>query len=110
MPDFAGQSERERQELIDALAEGVESIKGWTDRIGNIWALTLMAENVSRLDDLDRRDGFLPIQVRPPLMINCREANLVLKAVKHTVVEGTAAGTDTVSLLKKLRYYLHLSE
>jgi hypothetical protein len=100
-------SECERLELIDAIAERISFVRESTDRIGNVWALKIIAENVARLDQLDRQDGFLPPQVRPPLMIHCREADLALNALReYTGLKGCDAGTDTAAFMRKLKGYL----
>jgi|GEM_PF-6444303 hypothetical protein len=104
MLTLVDRDERERCELIDAIADRIASIKYSTDRIGNMWALKIIAESVARLDELDRQEGFLPPQVRPPLMIRWCEADLVLSALReYTWTKGGGAGTDTVSLMKRLR-------
>lgn len=100
--------EQERCEKIDAIVDGITSIKKSKDRIGNIWALKLIAENVARLDEIDRIDGFLPLEVRPPLMIRCGEADLILnKLKKSTGLKDSDINTSTLSLMKKLKGYLN---
>jgi hypothetical protein len=102
-------TERERRELIEAMAEGITFVKDSTDRIANIWALRKIAEGVARLDELDQLEGFLPPQVRPPLMIRHVEADLALQALKGSK-GGKSLGVskDRVLLVKKLNAYVNL--
>jgi hypothetical protein len=107
MLNFEGRTERERRELIEAMAEGIALVKDSTDRIGNIWALKKIAENVARLDELDQLEGFLPPQVRPPVMMRWCEADLALQALReYARPKGCDVSTDAASLMKKLMTYL----
>lgn len=107
MLNFEGRVERERRELIEAMAEGIESVKDSTDRIRNIWTLRKIAESVGRLDELDQLEGFLPPQVRPPLMIRHGEAELVLQALRgYTGLKRPGPGKDSALLVEKLSAYL----
>jgi hypothetical protein len=99
--------ERERCELIEAIADGVASVKGSADRVGNLWTLKLMAENIARLDELDRKEGFLPVEIRPPLMMSWDEAVLAVRALRADVRDKDGESrTKAVSLVKKLNGYL----
>jgi len=107
MLNFEGRTDRERRELIEAMAEGIALVKDSTDRIGNIWALKRIAENVARLDELDQLEGFLPPQVRPPVMMRRCEADVALQALReYARSQGCEVSTDAASLMKKLMAYL----
>ena len=104
---LADRVECEREELIEAIAEGVTSIKESVNRVTNIWTLKVMAENIARLDEIDRVEGFLPLEVRPPLMMRCDEAALVVRALVADVpAQSCEASAKVVSLVQKLNGYL----
>jgi len=100
-------AEQRRMDIVADLEHHVSVIKErGDDRVRCLWALKMIAENVARLDEADREEGFQPMQVRPALMLNANEAALVL----HTLREypnrnGKELSNITVALFDKLNFY-----
>lgn len=72
--------DRRWQELLDEIDFQLATLKNSDDRIRQVWALRIIAESLTSLDLLDRQQGFLPLQLRLPLMLRPREAAAILKA------------------------------
>lgn len=100
-------SDRIRNEFIDEMADRIAFIKDRADdRIGAIWALKIIAETIKKLDDRDRLEGFLPLEVRPPLMLSCDEAALALHALReYKGRKGCEVSGNTIALMERLDCY-----
>ena len=72
-----------------------------SDRIRQVWSLKLIAECIADLDEIDRQQGYLPLQVRPPFMLHPKEAALVLKHF-HDGKDDNA----TLAVTKRLDRYI----
>lgn len=68
-------------------------------------------ENIGRLEELDQVDeGLLPVEVRPPVMMNCNEASLALHALQeYARLKGDETSSNTVCLTQRLKGYLGLT-
>lgn len=100
-------SELVRNEIVNEMCERMAFLKErGSDRIGAIWALKMIAENIARLDETDRQEGFLPLQVRPPLMLRTEEAALALHALRsYKELKGCEISGNTHALMEKLNCY-----
>ena len=98
---------RLRAELIDEVAERITYIRDRAcDRIGFVWALKMIADGVRRLDETDRSEGFLPVHVRPPLMLRWNEAALALHVLReYRGLKGCEISGGTIALMRKLDGY-----
>lgn len=97
----------ERRELIERIAQLIHSIETRADRVQSVWSLKIIAECVSQLDDIDRREGFLPIEIRPPLMLHQSEAAAALRILRKYKCPASTANVqkDTRAVLEKLTRY-----
>lgn len=95
--------ERRWQELVDEIAHQLAAIKSQQDydRVRLLWALKMIAESVAELDQLDRSQGYLPLYIRPSLMLRPNEAAVAL----HQLRSRTPA-PSALSLIARLERYL----
>jgi hypothetical protein len=74
--------EHDLRKLLRAVCRHEAAVKDANDRIGYLWALKRMAEDIAHLDAIDRlEEGYLPIPIRPPLMLRDNEVELLLRVV-----------------------------
>jgi hypothetical protein len=96
--------ERDRRRLLEGIGRHEEFIKAPDDRVGYIWALKRMAEDIEHLDKLDRiEEGYLPISSRPPLMLRLEEVELLLQVLAEYAKAD--ASPKVQSLSKKVKAY-----
>ena len=95
--------ERRWQELIDEIAQQLAAIKSHqdNDRVRLLWALKMIAESVEKLDQIDRSQGYLPLTIRPSLMLDPKEAAVALQQLKRRTPDQPA-----LSLIARLERYL----
>ena len=94
--------ERRWQELVDEIAHQLATVRSQTsDRVRLLWALKIIAECVAELDQIDRSQGYLPLKIRPSLMLNPSEAALVLDQLGNGTTEQCA-----LQLIARLERYL----
>lgn len=96
-----------KAELVEDISERIAFIRGHAeDRVGVIWALKLIAEKVRELDEIDRLEGLLPIQIRPPVMLTHDEAALAAQLLRTCkTVKERQTGDKLTALMKKLDLY-----
>ena len=97
-----------RRELLEEIAERITFIKGNAeDRVGVIWALKMIAEKVRELDENDRLEGFLPLQIRPPAMLTQDEVALAAHALRNCKgIKECGPSDKSTALMGKLERYL----
>lgn len=96
--------EQDRRLLLAGIGRHEEFIKEPDDRIGYIWALKRMAEDIEYLDRIDRiEEGYLPISSRPPLMLRFEEVELLLQVLAEYAEAG--ASQKVQSLSQKVKAY-----
>jgi hypothetical protein len=108
MPELRlSRAEQNRMDIVADLEHQLSVIKErGDDRVRCLWALKMIAENVARLDETDREEGFLPIQVRPALMLDSTEAALALHTLReYTGRKGNEVSRNTLALLEKFNFY-----
>ena len=108
MPELRlSRAEQRRMDIVADLEHQLSVIKErGDDRVRCLWALKMIAENVARLDEADREEGFLPIQVRPALMLDSKEAALALHTLReYTGRKGIEVSSNTLALLEKFSFY-----
>jgi len=95
--------ERRWQELVGEIDHQLAAIKSQqdNDRVRLLWALMMIAECVAEMDQIDRAEGYLPLTIRPSLMINPKEAAVALHQLKRQRPEHSA-----LSLVARLETYL----
>ena len=85
--------ERDLRKLLQAICRHDVFVKDADDRIGYLWALKRMAEDIAQLDTIDRLEaGYLPIQIRPPLMLHATEVELLLAVVSNHLERSSSEG------------------
>lgn len=96
--------EQDRRLLLVGVGRHEEFIKDPDDRVGYIWALKRMAEDIEHLDRIDRiEEGYLPISSRPPLMLRFEEVELLLQVLAEYAKAG--ASQKVQSLSQKVKAY-----
>jgi hypothetical protein len=94
--------ERRWQELVDEIVHQLATVRSQTsDRVRSLWALKIIAECVAELDHIDRSQGYLPLNIRPSLMLNPNEAAVALHQLRNRTPEQC-----TLQLIARLEQYL----
>ena len=99
--------ERRRKEIFEDMEKQFHAIRErWDDRIRCLWALKMIAEDVANLDAADREDGFLPLEIRPAMMLSSEEAALAMHALrKYSGRKENEVSGNTLALLDKFDSY-----
>ncbi len=94
-------------EFVEEIGYQLALVKDSENRVRNVWALKMIAENVEKLDRLDREYGYFPLQVRPPLMLEPRDAAIIIRHLREACNETGVAGC-----IQRIESYFdgHLSE
>ena len=100
-------AEQRRRELFADMEKHLSTVREkWDDRVRCLWALKMIAEGVAYLDGVDREEGFLPVEVRPAMMLNSTEAALTFHALReYTGRKGNETSRNTLALLEKFDSY-----
>lgn len=101
---------RTEQMRLDVLADLIEQVSivkdRGHDRILCVWALKLVAEDVAKLDETDRQNGYLPLRLRPGLMLNSDEAGLLSLTLREYIGRNNGeVSSNTLALLEKFNCY-----
>ncbi|MGI0133915.1 MAG: hypothetical protein ACREBW_03035 [Candidatus Micrarchaeaceae archaeon] len=82
--DRTDSNERRWDELVEEARYHLSIIQTQSDdRLRVVWALKMIAEAVAHLDQIDRSQGYLPLEVRPCLMLTPKQAVTAWQALKR---------------------------